>query len=115
MAIYSLVSETRMLPNTVFTTYHDMLQEMVNVGCLNMNVSVSGIYSIEKAQNALDLASNVNNVNFSIPIQYMSKEIVDFCHLNGVKVKTWTADSQDDIDNAYNMGADYIITDYYRY
>ena len=49
--------------------------------------------------------------NYSVPIEYLNSEICDYAHANGMKVKTWTANTEETVKNSFEMGADCIITD----
>lgn len=113
MIIYHVVADNNMLSNVVFTTKQDRLRDMIENGCINMNVSVAWIVSLDLANTALDIKDKVKNINYSIWLPYLTSEIVELAHSNGIKIKTWPAANQEEIDLAFDMGADYIITDFY--
>ena len=109
-ALYDLVREKEMLGQTMFTATQDELGEFLSVR-RNIIVSVSGVYDMNAARRALALKDKVALCNFSVPLHKLNREICDFAHESGVKVKSWTVKTQREMDKCISMEVDYIITE----
>lgn len=109
-AIYELVKQKDMLGQTMFTATQNELESFLQEP-RDIIVSVSGVYFYNNAKRALAIKNKVTLCNFSVPHDYLTSKITDFAHENGVKVKTWTTTSQEEIDYCIGLGADYIITE----
>ena len=109
-ALFDLVKEREMLGQTMFTATQDELEEFLSVR-QNIIVSVSGVYDMDAARRAIALKDKVTLCNFSVPHHLLNREICDFAHANGVKVKTWTVKTQREMDKCISMEVDYVITE----
>jgi glycerophosphoryl diester phosphodiesterase len=49
---------------------------------------------------------------YSPEYKYVTKETVDYCHANNMKIIPWTVNTKTEIDALMAMGVDGIITDY---
>lgn len=117
--LYKLVSSSEMLTKTLFTAEYETIESLVKLSEQNLLVSCSGI--IDKTKINLTINSNIlskTEVCFvSIPCQFLNEELIDYAHLNGMKVKVWTLNSKADIKEAFHMGSELIISDeiyYYK-
>lgn len=108
--LYDLVKAKGMLGQTMFTATQDELESFLNEP-RDIIISVSGVYHFSDAQRAMALKDKVTLCNFSVPKDYLTRQISDFAHENGVKVKSWTTTSQTETDRCLELGADYIITE----
>ncbi|MBQ8741524.1 MAG: hypothetical protein IJY79_08265 [Clostridia bacterium] len=50
------------------------------------------------------------NFDLDINIAFCSKEVIDICHKNGIKVNCWTVDNPGDAERLIDYGVDYITT-----
>lgn len=109
-ALYELVKKKDMLGQTMFTATQDEFAEFLSTP-REIIISISGVYYMSDAERALPLRDNVTLCNFSVPHIYLKTSISNYAHENGIKIKTWTATTQQEIDKCVELGADYIITE----
>lgn len=50
------------------------------------------------------------NADFDLEYRGVTAEIVEFCHLNGIKVNVWTVDDPVEAQRLIDMGVDFITT-----
>ncbi|RZJ89777.1 MAG: glycerophosphodiester phosphodiesterase [Chryseobacterium sp.] len=72
-----------------------------------MLAGVSG-KNLEKALEKLTFKPDVYSPYFTI----VTKEMVEKCHLLGIRIIPWTINNKDDLDKVKALGVDGIITDY---
>lgn len=111
--LYELVRKTDTQNLAIFCGTKGELEALLD-SPLDINISVSGIVDKQKAEEALLLKDKVKRMNYSIPFVNMTQELIDFAHSNGVNVKTWTVNTEDELQNAFQNGANYAITDVLR-
>lgn len=109
-ALYRLVKSKGMLGQTMFTATQDEFADFLSEP-REIIISVSGISRLDYAQRALPLKNKVTLCNFSVPQTHLTPPISDYAHSNGVKIKTWTTTTKEEIDRCLDLGADYIITE----
>ena len=51
-----------------------------------------------------------NRLNLDINYKQLKSEIVDYLHLNGIKVNCWTCDKKEDAEKLIDIGVDFITT-----
>ena len=64
-----------------------------------------------------EVKSNINLLGFlpniySPEYKYVTKETVDYCHANNIKIIPWTVNTKPEIDALIALGVDGLITDY---
>jgi len=59
----------------------------------------------------IDLLGFIPNI-YSPEYKYVTKETVDYCHANNMKIIPWTVNTKAEIDALIALGVDGIITDY---
>ena len=64
-----------------------------------------------------EVKSNINLLGFlpniySPEYKYVTKETIDFCHANNMKIIPWTVNTKPEIDALIALGVDGLITDY---
>ena len=59
-----------------------------------------------------DILNTLKTYNMDLDIGYWkcSKEVIDICHQNGIKVNCWTVDNPGDAERLIDYGVDYITT-----
>ena len=59
-----------------------------------------------------DILSKLKQYNFDLDIGHWvcSKEVIDICHKNGIKVNCWTVDNPGDAERLIDYGVDYITS-----
>ncbi len=59
-----------------------------------------------------DILNMLKTYRFDLDIGYWicSKEVIDTCHKNGIKVNCWTVDNPGDAERLIDYGVDYITT-----
>lgn len=59
-----------------------------------------------------DILSVLKKYNMDLDIGYWicSKEVIDICHKNGIKVNCWTVDNPGDAERLIDYGVDYITS-----
>ncbi len=59
-----------------------------------------------------DILNTLKEFKFDLDIGYWicSKEVIDICHQNGIKVNCWTVDNPGDAERLIDYGVDYITT-----
>ena len=59
-----------------------------------------------------DILNTLKEYNFDLDIGHWvcSKEVVDTCHKNGIKVNCWTVDNPGDAERLIDYGVDYITS-----
>ncbi len=62
-------------------------------------------------KNNLDLLGFTPTI-YSPEFKYVTKEMVDYCHANKMKVIPWTVNTKKEIDDLIALGVDGLITDY---
>lgn len=108
--IYELVKKKGMLGQTMFTATKDEFEDFL-AEPRDIVISVSGVYRMSDAMRALPLKDKVTLCNFSVPHNYLTGQICNYAHENGVLIKTWTTTTQEQNDRCFSLGADYIITE----
>lgn len=60
-----------------------------------------------------DILNTLKKYKFDLDIGYWvcSKEVIDTCHKNGIKVNCWTVDNPGDAERLIDYGVDYITSD----
>jgi glycerophosphoryl diester phosphodiesterase len=64
-----------------------------------------------------DAQKQIQQLGFTPPIyspeyKYVTKETVDYCHANNMKIIPWTVNTKTEIDALIALGVDGLITDY---
>jgi glycerophosphoryl diester phosphodiesterase len=59
----------------------------------------------------IDLLGFTPNI-YSPEYKYVTKETVDYCHANNMKIIPWTVNTKTEMDAMITMGVDGLITDY---
>lgn len=108
--LFMMVKECQMLSNTIFCAAVEKLDSLASISN-TINISVSGITTLQKAQEALYLKEKSMSINFSVATWNLVPHIVDFAHENGVKIKTWTCTTFEMSQECKERGADYIIVE----
>lgn len=59
-----------------------------------------------------DILNTLKEFKFDLDIGYWicSKEVIDICHQNGIKVNCWTVDNPGDAERLIDYGVDYITS-----
>ena len=67
-------------------------------------------YLVEKFND--DILSELKQYKFDLDIGYWvcSKEVIDTCHANNIKVNVWTVDNPGDAERLIDYGVDYITS-----
>lgn len=110
LPLYDLVKKTGTQSLAIFCGTKTELEALL-AEPLEINISVSGIVNMEKAEEALFLKDKVTHINYSVPFANLSSELIDYIQSNDVGVKTWTVNTEEDLQNAFEMGVNYAITD----
>ena len=74
-------------------------------------VRLSALVESEKPQYVLDTLGFIPSI-YSSSYQYLSEEMIQFCHAKGMQVIPWTINTTDQMKQFIAMGVDGIITDY---
>lgn len=64
--------------------------------------------NIEKSLKTLSFKPNI----YSCYYKYVTKEMIDYAHLNEIKIIPWTVNEPEDMKRFIEMGVDGLITDY---
>ena len=107
--IYNVVANNDMLDLTLFTARDNQLKVFLSQK-KDVCISISGVYNLDIAMSSLYLRDYSMYSNFSLPADSVKKEIVEYAHTTGVKVKTWPVDEASKAKMLFNMGVDYIQT-----
>lgn len=108
--VYDVVKKHGMLPLTVFTAQKAQFDKFLSEK-RDVCISISGIHNLTEAQESLYLRDLVMYANYSLQHWYVTKEICDYAHANGMKVKTWTISSKERLDKFFGVGGDYAIVE----
>ena len=59
-----------------------------------------------------DILATLKQYNFDLDIGHWvcSKEVIDTCHANNIKVNVWTVDNPGDAERLIDYGVDYITS-----
>ncbi len=104
--VISIINELGYIDKTIFISFN--LQNLIFVKELMPNQQVQY------------LTSNCSNEEYEILIKYkmdidyeyvcLTKEIIDNCHKNGIKVNCWTCDDKKEAEKLISFGIDFITT-----
>lgn len=108
--IYHLVKKCHMVHRTIFCAKKPRL-EILTKNNNKFKMSVSGICSQQDIMNATTLKEYAIDINVSIPYCCFNQNLSDLAHSQGLKVKTWTLKTKNNVDDAIRKGADYIIVE----
>ena len=78
--------------------------------------TIQTAYLVE-GKNAGDVKTELNLIGFTPTIyspeyNYVTKEMVDYCHSHHMKIIPWTVNTKKEIDALIDLGVDGLITDY---
>lgn len=106
--IFSIIDSIDMLKNTVFISFH--LQALINLR------KVSSTHPAQFLTDIIyeDTIENIIKYNFDLDIYHVNitKEIIDICHQNNLKVNIWTVDDIELAKKYTSWGVDYITTNW---
>lgn len=107
--VYKVVEKNKMQGFALLTAREYQLKEFLTEK-KNVCVSISGIYNLTNAKDALYIKELSEYCNFSMPSDSVNQAIIDYSHANGIKVKIWPVDDVNEANMLFNMGVDYIQT-----
>lgn len=85
--------------------------QLVEIRKLNSNIKTCALFVGIPASLA-QIAYEVGSFALNPCIHHISKDLVDDAHRRGLKVFTWTADKKREIEKAFAMGVDGIISNF---
>jgi glycerophosphoryl diester phosphodiesterase len=74
-------------------------------------VRLSALVESEKPQFVLDTLGFIPSI-YSSSYQYLTAEMIQFCHAKGMQVIPWTINTKEQMQQFIALGVDGIITDY---
>lgn len=108
--IHDIGKKYKMQSLTVFTAQKTQFDKFLSKKC-DVCISISGIHNLTEAQESLYLRDSVMYANYSLQHWYVTKEICGYAHTNGMKVKTWTIESEERLDRFFELGGDCAIVE----
>ena len=104
--IYAEVEKYYNPENLIFISFS--LQNLIDLRQLQPNANIQ--YLVQEFNK--DILATLKQYNFDLDIGYWicSKEVIDTCHENGIKVNVWTVDNPGDAERLIDYGVDYITS-----
>ena len=104
--IYAEVEKYYNPENLIFISFS--LQNLIDLRHLQPNANIQ--YLVQEFNK--DILATLKQYNFDLDIGYWvcSKEVIDTCHENGIKVNCWTVDNPGDAERLIDYGVDYITS-----
>jgi glycerophosphoryl diester phosphodiesterase len=104
--IYAEVEKYYNPENLIFISFS--LQNLIDLRQLQPNANIQ--YLVQEFNK--DILATLKQYNFDLDIGYWvcSKEVIDTCHENGIKVNCWTVDNLGDAERLIDYGVDYITS-----
>lgn len=104
--IYAEVEKYYNPENLIFISFS--LQNLIDLRHLQPNANIQ--YLVQEFNK--DILATLKQYNFDLDIGYWvcSKEVIDTCHKNGIKVNCWTVDNPGDAERLIDYGVDYITS-----
>ena len=104
--IYAEVEKYYNPDNLIFISFS--LQNLIDLRHLQPNANIQ--YLVQEFNK--DILATLKQYNFDLDIGYWicSKEVIDVCHQNGIKVNCWTVDNPGDAERLIDYGVDYITS-----
>ena len=104
--IYAEVEKYYNPDNLIFISFS--LQNLIDLRHLQPNANIQ--YLVQEFNK--DILATLKQYNFDLDIGYWvcSKEVIDTCHQNGIKVNCWTVDNPGDAERLIDYGVDYITS-----
>lgn len=104
--IYAEVEKYYNPENLIFISFN--LQNLIDLRHLQPNANIQ--YLVQEFND--DILNTLKKYNFDLDIGHWicSKEVIDICHKNGIKVNVWTVDNPGDAERLIDYGVDYITS-----
>ena len=104
--IYAEVEKYYNPENLIFISFS--LQNLIDLRGQQPNAKIQ--YLVQEFND--DILNTLKEYNFDLDIGYWvcSKEVIDTCHENGIKVNCWTVDNPGDAERLIDYGVDYITS-----
>ena len=79
---------------------------------LNKDINIQYLSGIEDNKKKEEVIKYCKELKLDADVYYdnVTKEFIDTCHKNNIKVNVWTVDSKEDAERLINMGVDYITS-----
>ena len=79
---------------------------------LNKDINIQYLNGIEDNKKKEEVIKYCKELKLDADVYYdnITKEFIDNCHKNNIKVNVWTVDSKEDAERLINMGVDYITS-----
>ena len=79
---------------------------------LNKDINIQYLSGIEDNKKKEEVIKYCKELKIDADVYYdnVTKEFIDTCHKNNIKVNVWTVDSKEDAERLINMGVDYITS-----
>ena len=101
--VLDVVKENRMEGRVAFISFHG--------GALNMDAGIPTGLLYMRRNKKIEFAG-INGFNIVLPqYKHLTGSSVEKAHMLGLKVITWTVNTREDMENAWMLGVDGIITD----
>ena len=104
--IYAEVEKYYNPENLIFISFS--LQNLIDLRQQQPNATIQ--YLVQEFND--DILNILKEYNFDLDIGYWvcSKDVIDICHKNGIKVNVWTVDNPGDAERLIDYGVDYITS-----
>lgn len=104
--IYAEVEKYYNSENIIFISFS--LQNLIDLRQQQPNATIQ--YLVQEFND--DILNILKEYNFDLDIGYWvcSKDVIDICHKNGIKVNVWTVDNPGDAERLIDYGVDYITS-----
>ena len=79
---------------------------------LNKDINIQYLSGIEDNKKKEEVIKYCKELKLDADVYFdnITKEFIDNCHKNNIKVNVWTVDSKEDAERLINMGVDYITS-----
>ena len=79
---------------------------------LNKDINIQYLNGIEDNKKKEEVIKYCKELKIDADVYFdnITKEFIDNCHKNNIKVNVWTVDSKEDAERLINMGVDYITS-----
>lgn len=104
--IYDEVVKYYNAKNTIFISFFIDNLKSLRQQAANANIQ----YLVQTFNNDILNALKTYNMDLDIGYWVCSKEVIDICHKNGIKVNCWTVDNPGDAERLIDYGVDYITS-----
>ncbi len=104
--IYAEVEKYYNPEKMIFISF--FIENLIDLRAQQPNANIQ--YLVQKFDN--DILNKLKQYNFDLDIGHWvcSKEVIDSCHANGIKVNVWTVDNPGDAERLIDYGVDYITS-----